>query len=117
MPASSTPRLAPRNPSAWSETPLALLRHAPRHAPRLPSAWSEKRICELKLTNEAARLALNQLIERGIARNRGRFGRELVFAAEEIIALLSRPFGSDVVQALKEGQRALRKNAKPSNSR
>ena len=72
---------------------------------------------ELKLTNEAARLALDQLIERGIARNRGRFGRELVFAAEEIIALLSRSFGSDVVQALKEGQRALRKNAKPSNSR
>ena len=69
---------------------------------------------ELKLTNEAARLALDQLTERGVARNRGRFGRELVFAAEEIIALLSRPFGSDVVQALKEGQRALRKNAKPS---
>jgi Fic family protein len=72
---------------------------------------------ELKLTNEAARLALDQLIGRGIAHNRGRFGRELVFAAEEIIALLSRPFGSDVAQALKEGQRALRKNAKPSNSR
>ncbi len=69
---------------------------------------------ELKITNEAARLALEQLIERGVARNRGRFGRELVFAAEEIIALLSRPFGSDVVQALKEGQRALKKTVKPS---
>ena len=68
---------------------------------------------ELKLTNEAARLALDQLVDRGVARNRGRSGRELVFAAEEIIALLSRPFGSDIAQALKEGQRALRKTAKP----
>lgn len=62
---------------------------------------------ELRVTKEAARLALGQLEERGIARNRGRAGRAQVFAAEELIALLARPFGSAIEPALAEGRRAI----------
>lgn len=62
---------------------------------------------QLEVTKEAARIALEQLQARGIVRNRGRAGRAQLFAAEEIIALLSRPFGSDAESALEEGRRAM----------
>ena len=59
---------------------------------------------ELGVTKQAARVALEQLVERGVARNRGRAGRTQLFAAEELIALLSRPFGSDAEAALEKGR-------------
>lgn len=62
---------------------------------------------ELKLAKQAVRVALEQLVERGIVRNRGRSGRTLVFAAEELISLLSRPFGSDPELAMEEGRRVM----------
>lgn len=62
---------------------------------------------QLKLTKQAVGVALEQLTERGIVRNRGRSGRAQVFAAEEIISLLSRPFGSDPALAMEEGRRAM----------
>lgn len=62
---------------------------------------------QLKLTKQAVRVALDQLAERGIVRNRGRSGRTQIFAAEELISLLSRPFGSDPAAAMEEGRRAM----------
>ena len=59
---------------------------------------------ELRVTKQAARVALEQLVERGVVRNRGRAGRAQLFAAEELISLLSRAFGSDAEAALKKGQ-------------
>lgn len=62
---------------------------------------------QLKLTKQAVRVALDQLTERGIVRNRGRSGRTQVFAAEELISLLSRAFGSDPELAMEEGRRVM----------
>lgn len=62
---------------------------------------------QLKLTKQAVRVALAQLTERGIVRNRGRSGRTQVFAAEELLSLLSRPFGSDPALAMEEGRRVM----------
>jgi len=53
------------------------------------------------------RVALDQLTVRGIVRNRGRSGRTQVFAAEELISLLSRPFGSDPALAMEAGRRVM----------
>ncbi len=68
---------------------------------------------QLKLTKQAVRVALDQLTERGIVCNRGRSGRTKVFAAEELLSLLSRPFGSDPALAMEEGRRVMA--SKPKN--
>ncbi|PIP84483.1 MAG: hypothetical protein CO113_08305 [Elusimicrobia bacterium CG_4_9_14_3_um_filter_62_55] len=62
---------------------------------------------ELRVTKQAARVALDQLVERGVVRNRGRAGRTQLFAAEELISLLSRPFGSDAEAALEKARAPL----------
>ncbi|MDE2511205.1 MAG: hypothetical protein KGL74_08790, partial [Elusimicrobia bacterium] len=58
---------------------------------------------------------LEQLVERGVVRNRGRAGRTQLFAAEELIALLSRPFGSDAMAALEKGRALLEGTFRPPN--
>lgn len=77
---------------------------------RLPIVTIARVVNELRVTKEAARLALDQLQERGVARNRGRAGRSQVFAAEELIALLARPFGSSLDEALEKGRLAVTAN-------
>lgn len=62
---------------------------------------------ELKLSRQVATLAINQLVERKIIRKRGKVGRNQIFAAEELISLLSRRFGSNAHQALKTGYNAI----------
>ncbi len=62
---------------------------------------------ELKVSRQAATLAVNQLVERRVVRKRGQAGRTHIYAAEELIAVLSRRFGSDVAQALEAGRQAL----------
>lgn len=61
----------------------------------------------LKVSKQVASKAIDQLLERKIVRERGKIGRSNVYAAEELIALLSRPFGSDVKQALASGYKAI----------
>jgi predicted ArsR family transcriptional regulator len=63
---------------------------------------------ELGVTKEAARVALEELVERDVVRNRGRSARTQLFAAEELISLLSRPFGTDAEAAIKKGREQLR---------
>jgi len=62
---------------------------------------------ELKTSRQVATLAINQLVERKIVRKRGNLGRTQIFAAEELIALLSRKFGSDAKDALETGYQSI----------
>ena len=75
---------------------------------RMPIVTIAVLVNELGVTKEAARVALEQLVKRGVVRNRGRAGRTQLFAAEELISLLSRPFGSDAEAALAQGRALLR---------
>lgn len=62
---------------------------------------------ELKASRQTATLAVNQLVERKVIRKRGSVGRTQIYAAEELIALLSRRFGMDAEEALKAGYQAI----------
>ncbi|MDD5657652.1 MAG: Fic family protein, partial [Elusimicrobia bacterium] len=76
---------------------------------RMPIVTIAVLVEELGVTKEAARVALEQLVERGVVRNRGRVGRTQLFAAEELISLISRPFGSEAQTALEKGRALLRR--------
>ena len=58
----------------------------------------------LGVSFQAASTALNSLQDKGIVHERTGYGRNRVFAAEEVIAVLARPFGEDPEIAL-EGAR------------
>ena len=68
---------------------------------------------QFSVSAPAAHHAVDQLQKYGIVRERTGFERNRVFAAEEVISLLSRRFGSDPEEAL-EGARELMGN--PANS-
>lgn len=74
---------------------------------RMPIVTIAVLVDELGVTKEAARVALQELVERAVVRNRGRAGRTQLFAAEELISLLSRPFGTDAEAAIKKGRALL----------
>ncbi|MDE2489375.1 MAG: Fic family protein [Elusimicrobia bacterium] len=76
---------------------------------RMPIVTIAVVVDELGVTKQAARRALEQLVERGVVRNRGRAGRTQLFAAEELISLLSRPFGSDAEAALRKGRALIKR--------
>ena len=75
---------------------------------RMPIVTNALLVKELGVTKEAARVALNELVERAVVRNRGRSGRAPLFAAEELISLLSRPFGTDAEASIMKGRALLR---------
>lgn len=56
---------------------------------------------------QAASTALRALVDRQIVRERTGHGRNRISAAEEVIALLSRPFGQDADVALEGAQQTL----------
>lgn len=62
---------------------------------------------DLEVSVQAATSALNDLVHCGIVRERTGKGRNRVFAAEEVIAILSRPFGEDPEIAMEGARRAL----------
>ncbi len=64
---------------------------------------------ELKISRQVASLAMNQLEERKIIGKRNKVGRTQVYAAEELIALLSRKFGTDANEAIEVGYQAILK--------
>jgi Fic family protein len=61
----------------------------------------------LDIPFESASKALATLESRGVVKERTGHLRNRIFAAEEVIAILSRPFGSSVAEALALGKRAL----------
>jgi len=62
---------------------------------------------ELKASRQTATLAVNQLVERKVIRKRGSVGRTQIYAAEELIALLSRRFGTGAEEALEAGYQTI----------
>lgn len=65
---------------------------------------------KLSVSAPTAHNAVEQLQKCGIVRERTGFVRNRVFAAEEVISLLSRRFGSEPEEAL-EGARELMQNS------
>ncbi len=62
---------------------------------------------ELGVSFQAASSALNSLQEKGVVHERTGHGRNRVFAAEEVIAVLARTFGEDPEIALEGARRTL----------
>ena len=62
---------------------------------------------ELKISKQAASVAIQQLVERGVIAEREKAGKTHVYAAEELIALLSREFGADAELAMQSGRAKL----------
>ena len=57
----------------------------------------------LKISAPAANNALRQLVDRRILRERTGFGRNRVFAAEEVISILARPLDQTPETAREQG--------------
>ncbi len=74
------------------------------HYPILTSAILQK---ELGISGPASTNAINLLLEYKIIRHRQFENRRPVYAAEELIQLLARPFGSDIEIALEKGMTLL----------
>ena len=55
---------------------------------------------KLHISKPASTHAINQLVEKKIIRHRKYENRKPIYAAEELIHILSRPFGSDIELAL-----------------
>lgn len=71
---------------------------------RLPIITARQLSKELGVSFQAASRALKSLEKAGVVRERTGYGRNRVFAAEEVVALLSRPFGQDPAIALEGGR-------------
>jgi Fic family protein len=74
------------------------------HYPILTSAILQK---ELGISGPASTNAINLLLEKKIIRHRRFENRRPVYAAEELIQVLARPFGSDLEIALEKGKSLL----------
>lgn len=68
---------------------------------------------ELRVSMQAASQGLQRLEQAGVVRDRSGRGRGRVFAAEEVISVLARPFGMDIEVAL-EGARNILAISSPS---
>lgn len=62
---------------------------------------------ELDISKPASTNAIKQLVEKKIIRHREFENRKPIYAAEELIQILSRPFGSDIELALEVAQNLL----------
>jgi Fic family protein len=71
------------------------------HYPILTSAILQK---ELEISGPASTNAINLLVERKIIRHRQFENRRPIYAAEELIQILARPFGSDIDLSLEKGR-------------
>ena len=74
------------------------------HKPILSSLILQR---ELGISKTASTNAIKSLVEKKIIRHRKFENRMPVYAAEELIQILSRPFGSDIDLALEKGLRLL----------
>lgn len=62
---------------------------------------------DLKISGPASTHAINQLVDKGIIVHRKFENRKPVYAAEELIQILARPFGSEIDIALQKARRIL----------
>lgn len=66
---------------------------------------------ELAVSVQAANQGLRRLEDAGVVRDRSKRGRNRIYAAEEVISVLARPFGANVGVVLEGAQSALTGNA------
>jgi DNA-binding transcriptional regulator YhcF (GntR family) len=62
---------------------------------------------ELEVSMQAASDGINRLEKAGILRDRSGHGRGRIYAAEEVIGVLARPFGADIEVVLESAQSLL----------
>jgi Fic family protein len=98
-------------PEVWRERASPRKRSAAERALKIlvrnPILTVNDLMSELSCSFEAANNALNRLTEHRILRERTNFQRNRVFAAEEVLTVLGREFGSDIDVALESGRRIL----------
>lgn len=82
------------------------------HHPIITSALLQEK---LQISGPASTNAINQLVGAGIIIRRKFEKRAPVYAAEELIQLLARPFGSEVELALEKARKILKGPAAPTN--
>jgi Fic family protein len=75
---------------------------------RMPVITARLLADELGVSLPAANEGIKRLEQSGVVRDRSGRGRRRIYAAEEVINLLSRPFGADIDVAL-EGARSMLK--------
>ncbi|AUN99017.1 Fic family protein [Bacteriovorax stolpii] len=99
-------------PEVWNKRSGFREKSAPKraltlllHYPIISSAILEK---ELGVKRTAADNAINSLLEKKIIRYRQTENRQRLYAAEEIIQILSRPFGSEIELALEKARGLLK---------
>lgn len=63
---------------------------------------------KLKISGPASTNAINQLLEKKIIRHREFENRKPIYAAEELIHILSRPFGTDIDLALEKARELMK---------
>ncbi len=75
---------------------------------RMPVLTARSLANELRVSLPAANEGIKRLELTGVVRDRSGRGRRRIYAAEEVINLLSRPFGADVEIALEGARRILK---------
>ncbi len=103
LPAEWEKRAAPRKNSAAARALPLLV--------KLPIISANQLTAELSCSFTAASNALSQLTAAGVVRERTSFQRNRIFAAEEVIHLLSREFGADPKAALAGARRLLQRSS------
>lgn len=79
-------------------------------ADRLPlylSSYVEARRIEYGEALQAASDGINRLEKAGVVRERSGHGRRRIYAAEEVISVLARPFGADTDVVLESARNVL----------
>ncbi len=74
---------------------------------RMPVMTVKLLAAELNVSMQAASQGLQRLEKAGVLRDRSGHGRSRIYAAEEVIAILARPFGMDTEVALEGARNAL----------
>ena len=74
---------------------------------KMPLLTIKAMAAELEVSVQAASDGINRLEKAGVIRDRSGHGRGRVYAAEEVICVLARPFGADIEMVLESAQNML----------
>ena len=77
----------------------------------MPVITVSRLAAELEVSVQAASQGLQRLEDAGVVRDRSKRGRNRIYAAEEVISVLARPFGADIDVVLEGAHSTLTGNA------
>ena len=77
----------------------------------MPVITVSRLAAELEVSVQAASQGLQRLEAAGVVRDRSKRGRNRIYAAEEVISVLARPFGADIDVVLEGAHSTLTGNA------